>query len=288
MPITVSGLFTYAVKSGRGVAHEKIDVTQRGLAADRLWMVVDENNRFITQRDRGCEKLAVMRGVTLLNGDLDLHAPGFTPLVVTNPNKTQNDRRLVTVQKDTAYGFDAGEEAAAWVSAYLGRAARLVRIDDSYVRQSNQTYAGPGDQTGFADGYAVLITNEASLDALNVPVGMDRFRPNIVLKGLKPFEEDAIATLQIGSAVFNVLKPCDRCSIPGIDQTRGEMDKVNTPLPALAKLRRGKADGLQGVFFGQNAAPSICGTISVGDPVTIIARKAPHPALDNAALRYTA
>ena len=48
-------------------------------------------------------------------------------------------------------------------------------------------------KAAFGDVAAYLITNEASLDALNeelpMPISMTRFRPNIVVRGLKAWEE---------------------------------------------------------------------------------------------------
>lgn len=51
----------------------------------------------------------------------------------------------------------------------------------------------PGDKTGYAAISSYHITTEASLEALNeeLPssVAMDRFRPNIIVGGTKPFAE---------------------------------------------------------------------------------------------------
>ena len=56
-------------------------------------------------------------------------------------------------------------------------------------------------QTGYAAFSAFLMTTEASLDALNEklpsPIGMDRFRPNIVIGGTEPYAEVCIICVVI-------------------------------------------------------------------------------------------
>lgn len=286
MPVTVSSLWTYPVKSCRGIPHNDIDVTWRGLANDRLWMVVDGEGHFLSQRDQGCAKMARVKAMPSQYG-LMLSVPGKVDVFVNDPQRETSATRVhVSIWNDTAPAYDAGDEAAEWMSGFLGRDCRIVRIADTRARLSDLTYAQAGEQVGFADGFAALFTSEASLQSLNVEAKMDRFRPNIVLNGLKPFEEDTIATLQIGGTMFNFLKPCARCAMPSINQLKGEYERATNPLPTLMKQRQGEGGGLKGIFFGQNAAPSILGTISIGMEAHIIARKQPHPALQNLALRY--
>ncbi len=49
--LTVSELFIYPVKSLGGIALDSAVLTDRGFAYDRRWMLVDTNNRFISQRE---------------------------------------------------------------------------------------------------------------------------------------------------------------------------------------------------------------------------------------------
>jgi hypothetical protein len=78
---------------------------------------------------------------------------------------------------------------------------------------------------------------------------MERFRPNLVLRGLPAWAEDRIDTLSLGPVELRLVKPCTRCTIPSIDQQSGE--RSTDPAPALKQFRFSKA--LRGVMFGENA-----------------------------------
>jgi hypothetical protein len=79
---------------------------------------------------------------------------------------------------------------------------------------------------------------------------MNRFRPNIVIDGTDPFEEDFADTLTCGDAVLKPVKPCPRCPIPSVDQATGEVGP--DPLDILQTYRvNPKVDG--GITFGMNA-----------------------------------
>ena len=144
---------------------------------------------------------------------------------------------------------------------------RLVRLPDGFIRLTDGNYSRPGDNVSFADGFPLLVTNLASLGKLrnhfppNVVIGMERFRPNIVLDGIHPFEEDFIHEIRISDVVLEFVKPCNRCMVTTIYQSEG--------------------GGLQGVFFGQNAIPRKLGAIAVGDNVEILSKKPLHSALQN-------
>ena len=109
----------------------------------------------------------------------------------------------------------------------------------------------------FADGYPLLVIGRASLEHLNerlaakgaAPVTMDRFRPNLVLDGLAPHDEDHLASIEIDGVVLTPVKPCTRCEVTTIDQASAR--KGAEPLVTLASYRRD--DRLAGVTFGMNA-----------------------------------
>lgn len=290
MPVTVIGLSIYPIKSARAVELETLDVAQSGTAGDRAYVVVfaDGPNagRFITQRDRGCEKLAAVTALPAADEGLALSAPGMPDLIVAH---SAQESTQVKVWKDDCQGFDQGDAAAKWLSEYLGVACRLIKAPAVSERLVDQNYATAADHVFYADDFPLLLTNTASLDALNAEIGADaavpmaRFRPNIVISGLEAFEEDTILRLKIGEAELELVKPCSRCKITTIDQKSG-MAGNGEPLTTLAKLRRGKGDGVQGVFFGENAVVCKAGVIRRGDPVEIISRKPLHAAIANVKL----
>ena len=52
--LTVSELFIYPIKSLGGISVSSAKISDRGIDFDRRWMLVDENNRFLTQREVPC------------------------------------------------------------------------------------------------------------------------------------------------------------------------------------------------------------------------------------------
>ena len=161
-----------------------------------------------------------------------------------------------------------GDQAAGWLSEWLGRAVRLVRFDPRARRLCNPAYAGTsGAHTAFADAYPLLVTSEASLEDLNsrlaIPLPMNRFRPNLVLSGIEAYDEDHIDEIRIGRSMLKLVKPCTRCRTTTTDQATAEVGIE--PLPTLAVYRRD--DALDGVTFGMNAivAAGADEIIRVGD-----------------------
>jgi uncharacterized protein YcbX len=258
----VSALFVYPVKSCRGVRLSEADVAERGLAFDRRFMVVDPEGAFLTQR-----QLASLARVTteLLPEALRLSAPGADALEVPLAPST-GPRVRVRVWGFTGEAVEY-EPAAAWLSSQLGVPARLVYMPDDVRRPVSPARARPGDIVSFADGYPLLLVSQGSLDELNArlatPVGVERFRPNLVVEGATPYAEDAWSRLVVRGVPFRVAKPCDRCAVVNVDPRTGEREAE--PLRTLATYRK------QGekVFFGVNLVHEACGTIHVGDRVAL-------------------
>ena len=249
MNVTIAALFVYPVKSCRGIALGEAQLTERGIAHDREWMIVDAADRFITQREM--PRLALIK--TALSGTtLQLDAPGRPALAIEFDR--DGARRSVTVWRDTLPAIDQGDDAARWLSQWIGAPARMVRFDRDVKRMCNPDFAGPGGaHHAFADGYPVLVLSQASLDELNrrlaVPLPVDRFRPNVLLAGIEAHDEDHLATIEIGSVKLKLVKPCTRCQITTTDQANAIVGIE--PLPTLAHYRHNAA--LDGVTFGMNA-----------------------------------
>jgi uncharacterized protein YcbX len=261
----VAALNVYPVKSCAGIALDAATLAPTGLAHDREWMVVDPVGHFLTQRD--APRLALLR-TALGAGALTLGA-GATTLQL--PFDHDGPLREVMVWRSRVPAYDAGEDAAALLSDWLGRPARLVRFDGRHTRLSNQDWTGELKAPNFfTDGYPVLVTTLASLADLNrrlaVPLPMDRFRPNIVLGGVDAWAEDAVRELQGGDARLRIVKPCTRCVITTTDQARGERDGEE-PMRTLKTFRYDAA--LRGVTFGQNAVVVQCGSLHIGQALRL-------------------
>lgn len=247
--VRITGLNIYPVKSCRGIALTQARITETGFAHDREWMVVTPEYRFLTQRERPL----LARIETALTGDqLVLRKPGGAAL--TLPMDLTGPEVEVTIWRDKAAAFDAGDAAAAWFTEHLGKPARLVRFDKRRERPSSKDWTGGLVALNqFADGYPFLLTSQGSLDELNrrleQPLPMNRFRPNIVVDGLPPFGEDGVDEFVAGEVRLKVVKPCDRCVITTTDQLTGERTG-DQPLKALREFRFDRS--MRGVLFGQN------------------------------------
>jgi hypothetical protein len=272
---TIAGLSIYPVKSGRGVDVRQVQVLPTGLAhdsiRDREWMVVDPRGRFVTQRE--VPDLALVRAV-VRDARLELLVPGHAPL--TPGTGTACD---VQVWGAHVRGIDAGDDCASALSAHLGREVRMVRFDDRLPRPCNPDYVGAtGATTLFSDGYPILVIGRASLDDLNARlaahgfpvVPMNRFRPNLVLDGLDPYDEDHVDTITAGAVTLKLVKPCTRCEITTTDQDTARRNLE--PLRTLATYRRD--DRLAGVTFGMNAivVAGAGATVGVGDQADVAFR----------------
>ena len=254
----IARLFVYPVKSCAGIEVQEAILTETGLEFDRAWMVVDEHGEFMSQRE--LPRMALITPKLRFH-DVVLRAPGMLALhlamdAVEEPVK-------VRVWDDEVDAYDMGGVAAQWFTDFLGQKLRLVRFDPDYRRLSSLKWTqGLEAPNQFADGFPVLVTSEASLSLLNerlaagghAAVGMERFRPNVVLAGIEAHEEDRLDVLHIatgqGEVQLQPVKPCARCPIPNVD-------------PATAISSPEVGDALQGyrqdarlngaVTFGMNA-----------------------------------
>lgn len=267
--LRLTAITSFAVKSLRGRPCGTAVVEPWGLAGDRRYLVVDPRGRFLTQRD--CPTLATLDAVPDGAGLL-LSGSDRPALRVTIPDPAA-ERIAVTVWRDTLMAQPVGNAADAWLEAALGRPCRLVYMDrPSDARPVDPAFARPEDRVSFADGFPVLLASAASLDDLNArlaePVGMDRFRANLVVDGAGPWAEDRWRKLRIGPVLFDVASPCARCIVITTDQRTGTRHPGFEPVRTLQGFRR---DAQGQVLFGQNLVPRSGGQVTVGDPVEVLA-----------------
>ncbi len=261
----ISRLFIYPIKSLGGIELPQAQVTARGLQHDRRWMLIDDNNRFMSQRTTPSMALFALK---LADEGIKVTYRS-TQEVCVLPFAPQTQEQLtVTIWDDTCTGTRVSDAADAWFSQRLGASCRLVFMDDDSLRPVDPRYAGPTHITSFADAYPMLLIGEASLQDLNSrltdKVDFDRFRPNIVISGTEPYHEEQMAHFIVGDIQFYGVKPCARCVMVGVNQQTAEV--YPEPLKTLSSYRKfGKK-----VFFGQNLIHEGSGTISVGDELQII------------------
>jgi uncharacterized protein YcbX len=269
MALTLAALHVYPVKGLKGIDLAASRCTERGLEHDRRWMVVDANGDFLSQREH--PKMATVW--TDIDADaLSLSAPDMSTVDVPLDPRPSAPMK-VRVWRSVCDAIPVSAYADGWLSDYLGIACRLVYMPEATRRLSNAEHGGDGNLVGFADGYAYLVTTQASLAELNArlaargqkAVPMNRFRPNLVVSGGEPFGEDAWKELRVGGAVLRAAKPCGRCQVTTTDQATGE---VTGPEP-LATLGTFRDSAQFGAMFGMNMVTVSPGALRVGDRVEI-------------------
>ncbi len=283
--IEVTGLFTYPVKSCAGISLQEARVTPRGLELDRDFMLVDDDNDFVSQRK--VPELALVVP-TLGERTITLAAPGMEDISVPL-DVAPDDRELLsaTVHGRTVTGQFVGEELNQWFTTFLpahksNRRYRLLRIREDLPRYIKERYheRGASNLVGFADGNSMLLATEPSLAQLNSemaePVPMDRFRPNVVVAGdgLAAYDEDFWWRVRIGPMTAFVVKACDRCVIPDVDQATAVTGKAVRLALRTRKGVNAHDDSNTGVFFAQNLnhvyEPGL--VVRVGDAVAVLER----------------
>ncbi|NUS27486.1 MAG: MOSC domain-containing protein [Streptomyces sp.] len=269
----LQSIHVHPVKAFRGQAPREAVVEPWGLAGDRRWALIDDGGKVVTQRQQ--PRIALAAAELVPGGGVRLSAPGAQPLTVPVPRPVGTVP--MQIFRDKVEAVPAEDPAVhAWCSAYLGADVRLVHMDDPATRRPvDPEYAREGETVSFADGYPLLVTTTASLDALNSlvaqgdhpaegPLPMNRFRPNVVVSGTGPWAEDDWSRITIGEVGFRVAKSCGRCVVTTTDQDSAVRGRE--PLHTLGRHRR-----LEGkLVFGQNLVPLSPGVIRVGDPVTVL------------------
>lgn len=274
----LTGLATHPVKSTAIRPLAGADVSPRGLADDRSWVVVDTDGVIVTAREEHglfAVTADTPRTDADVRHDLRLRADGLPDLSLGHP---VGDRVRVRLFSQKLQGVPAGDEADAWLRTALGRDdVRLVWCDDPTRRRLNPEFSRPGDHTAYADGYPVTLASEASLRRLNdwivegalergeeppEPLPMERFRPNLVVDGDEPFAEDSWTGVRVGDVDFRIAKPTDRCVMTTIDLASLATGKE--PIRTLSRHRQWD----HRTWFAISLVPESSGTIRLGDPVT--------------------
>ncbi|PTQ74808.1 MOSC domain-containing protein [Celeribacter persicus] len=257
---------TYPVKSLTGSDHAAVKVQPIGIEGDRRWAVVYPNGTVATRRE--LPRMAHLSAVCMPYG-ISISFEGAR-LDIPFPSGAQTS---VKVFSHLIEGVeDAGNYASHFLSSALEREVRLVWFPDTARRPVSRAYAGEGHFTAFSDGYPLLLTTMASLAELNAELGntveMQRFRPNIVIAGdIEPWSEDTWRVIRIGSAVFRVVKPCERCVMITQDPQTGEQTHPREPLATLGRIHRAVTGK---IIFGQNLIVEEEGNIVLGDEVEVL------------------
>ena len=245
----ISELYFYPIKSMRGLRARSLEFDRLGPKWDRLWMIVDENREFISQRERpDLAKIGVRMDEDIA---LELSLGGLGQIDF-GLEEREGDELKVRVRKDEMSAFEVSREVSQWLSDALKAKVKLVRLDEGTMRNVR-----------FVDSASVLVISTASLRELEQRSGarysMARFRPNIVVDEVLAHAEDQWTKFKVGATEFAAIKPCSRCKIITVHPLTGETGPE--PLKTLATYRRQE----KGIMFGAYFAHSGNGRITVGD-----------------------
>ncbi|MEQ8927105.1 MAG: MOSC domain-containing protein [Fulvivirga sp.] len=263
----LSRIIIYPIKSLGGIELESSITTQRGLEYDRRFMLIDENNKFLTIRQHK----------EFLFYQLKKSESGFT---IQHKNKTQQLHipwAISTGKKITAKIWDDEVEAVVaedhintWFSNELGFNCRLVYLPDESPRRVQPDWVKNEHHVSLADAYPYLIVGENSVADLNAKIQESitykRFRPNLVFTGGQAYEEFLWKDITIGAAELQCIKPCTRCIVITMNPETAEVGKE--PLKTLFKQRINEK-----MVFGENAILLAGSLVKVGDEITIISKK---------------
>ena len=324
--IVVTHLRVFPVKSCGGFDVQEWLINEYGLAYDRTWMIIREkDNKFVTQREK--PQMVFIKTSILLDSNkaakLTLNYPNTSPITVeyvehvtVNDNNSSIIRENVTIWGDKVSGLDCGDAVAKWLSNIIGEPVRLVqtinKVTDArtspatpikhHVRPGEPEFIQPFsekpivDNTGFADGYPMLLSNEASVrdfnnkvieDQSNLATGIFKkalynlfgmytfidhwnFRSNIIVSsdGIAPYAEEKFREIQINGMTFYGVKRCTRCTMPSVDTKKGVKRSFITD--SLNKHRH--CDIAGGTVFGMNLChhpQNIGAKLKVGQLVTL-------------------
>ncbi len=259
--LRISELYIYPIKSLAGISLKQARVERRGLQYDRRWMLVDPAGRFLTQREH--PQMALLQVSVTEKGLLVYRKTDPDQQMLIPFEQTEGTPREVVIWEDTCQALPVSVMADRWFTQQLQMDCSLVYMPEDSLRKVDPRYAAHEEIAAFSDAYPMLLIGQASLDDLNSrlqqPVGWDRFRPNIVFTGGRPYEEDDNFSFQINGISFRAVKPCARCVMTTVNQQTGEKGKE--PLRTLAAYRTVEKK----VLFGQNLLHDGPGHLQVGD-----------------------
>lgn len=267
--LQISQLYIYPIKSLGGCSVASAIITDRGFEHDRRWMLVDANNRFLSQREIPS---MVFLQVEILAATLKVFSSNKPDDYIEIPFTSKSD---IFIEVDI-WGIYCkaqllNNEINNWFSKILGQPCRLVYMTDSTEVKVEPNYAINNDLTSFSDGFPILMISEASLNDLNKrvaePLPMNRFRPNLVFKGGQAFIEDRMKKFSINGILFFGVKPSSRCVVTTINQSTAQ--KTKEPLQTLATYRKKDSK----IYFGENVIAAGNGKITIGDNIDILQLK---------------
>jgi uncharacterized protein YcbX len=265
MQCEIMAIYSYPIKSCQGSSMKRANLSEFGIEGDRQLMVLCEG-ALINQLT--LPALARVNPHRIDNSTIELRAAGHQPL---NHNVTLSGETIDTeISGSKLVGVHQGETLAKWVSSVVNHSVEVVALKENFSRiipMPQLTGLNGVSQNGFSDAAPILLTSQTSLADLNrrleVPIPMQRFRPNIVIRGLDAWTEDDVSNYTSGNLKLVRQSHCERCAATCTDQETGERHRE--PLRTLRAFRRTEEKYASGLVFGAYMTVKGEGVIAVGD-----------------------
>lgn len=265
--LVLTEIWIYPVKSLGGIPLTSAKVMGKGLEFDRRWMLIDDNNVFMTQRIHTQMAMFQMelsgRQITVRKKN----ATSSQSITFSADTSTTGEKIRAKIWDDEVDVYEIGQHLSKWFSEHLEMSCRLVSFPEKNPRAVDPKYNVNNEHVSLADAYPFLIIGQSTLNDLNTrlkePVPMNRFRPNFVFTGGEPYEEDTWREFKIGENKFVGVKPCGRCVLTTVNQDTAE--KGIEPLYTLSTYRKRETK----VLFGQNLVALDHGIVRVGDKISM-------------------
>jgi len=264
--LRLSEIWIYPIKSLGGIRVKSAKVFEKGLEYDRRWMLIDSDNNFMTQRinpNMALFKWSMVDGQWSINYKTDSITFPFSHSI----SQSSNLSIKAIIWDDEVEVYEVNKDYSTWFSNRLGIECKLVSFPENNSRPVDANYQINHEQVSLADAYPLLLIGEQSLADLNSrldePVPMNRFRPNLVVRGSRPYEEDEWKNFSVGKNKFAAVKSCARCVLTTVNQYTGE--KGIEPLATLSKYRKQESK----VLFGQNLIAIDHDEIQEGDEIIL-------------------
>lgn len=292
----IVSLRVYPVKSCRGFTLTKTTLRSHGLDLDRQWMFVDaKSGEFLTIRQ--------IPQMTLINTGLSEDGKSLLLSIAGHPRDNDAEAISIPAHPDETWlanhttlsqvqiwstqtdGYVYGPEVNDPFSRFLDRDVALVyKGPTPRILQGNgdPQVLGRAQSTNFPDVHPILIASEASIAELNArlrkigvePITIERFRPNIIIKGNAPWTEDSWKVVRFNNQTekertsssildLDIVARCARCQVPNVNPETAEKHPKQ-PWDALVSYRRIDEGIKFKPCFGMLAAPRGEGPIEVG------------------------
>ena len=246
----VTGLFRYPVKGLSPDALDRVAIQSGGaFPFDRAWAIENGPSRFDPANPQPVPDISfliLMRDERLAN--LEARFAEDTQRLTL----LRGGRQVASGDLSTPLGRQIIEQ---FFAAFMA----------DHLRGRPKVVGGPGYYIAEGGIPCVHLINLASLREverlMSRPVDPIRFRPNLVVDGLAPWEEFGWMDrcISVGPVNLKVVERTSRCAATNVEPGTGIRDM---DIPAMLRRELGHAD------FGVYATVETGGTIAIGDPLS--------------------